>query len=198
MPITAGNKQVSNKLIMPAINWKHFALSATAGFIITGFIVWLTYSTPRLLRIDKVEFVNLTDSFINLRIACTVDNANFFTISGKNVAVSFSESDKLLGDGKIDTFNFRRTSPSTLTGTLRINCRQILRSYDQIKADTVEPAITITGRFMPCFFISKVAFREKVPRREIFRILFNVFRNSDVTTRNKSNMPVSSSMMVTQ
>jgi hypothetical protein len=167
---------------MATINWKHFSLSAIAGFIITGLIIFITYSTPRIVSIDKVDFVSLADSFVNLRITCTVNNSNFYSISGKNVQLRFSASGAPLGEGKIDTFSFRRTSRSSLTGTLRINFRQVLRSYDQIKADTVEPAIAITGRFMPCFFISKADFKERVPRREIFRILFNAFRNSDVTT----------------
>lgn len=166
---------------MPAINWKHFALSAVACLLIISIIIAVTWSTPRIESIEKVEFVNIADSFVNLRMTCRVNNSNFYTISGKKVQVRFSESDKLFGEGSVDTFCFHRAGKSTLAGTIRINFKQVLRSYDQIRADSVEPAVSITGRFMPCFFISKVDFKQKIPKRDILKILFNALRDSHVT-----------------
>jgi LEA14-like dessication related protein len=170
---------------MPAINWKHFSLSAAACFILAGIVVMVTWRTPRITSIDKVEFVNITDSFINLKITCNVNNTNFYSIKGKNVQLRFSESDKQLGDGNIETFSFGRNGQSTLTGTLRINFKQILRSYDIIKADTVAPVVSITGSFMPLFFISKVDIKEKVSKRDVFRFLFNALRDNAITAGNE-------------
>src|SRR5262245_51649003 len=82
-PLTTDNLY-HNKNSMPAINWKHFALSAVACLLITGIIIAATWSTPRIESIEKVEFVNIADSFVNLRMTCRVNNANFYTISGKN------------------------------------------------------------------------------------------------------------------
>lgn len=169
---------------MPRINWKQFALSALACLLIMGILITVTWSTPRIESIDKVEFVNIADSFVNLRMTCRVNNANFYTISGRNVQIRFTESNKLFGEGNVDTFCFHRAGTSTLAGNVTINFKQVLRCYDQIRADSVEPAVSITGRFMPCFFISKVDLKQKVPKRDILKILFNALRNSHMTAAN--------------
>jgi LEA14-like dessication related protein len=157
---------------MATINWKHFFISFIVSSILIIGVVALTFREPKVRSLDKVEFISVTDSFLNVRANLSVENANFFSISSKHLAVKFTENDTELGQGDIESFSLKRTSTSGLSVVMKINYRQVIRSYKRNQSDSVEPSVAVKGMLMPAFFVNKISFKKKISKREMFSLLF--------------------------
>jgi len=165
---------------MRKINWKHFLLAALVSLVVILGVIALSYRQPQVMKLSNVEFIDMGDSIINLNVRMAIKNPNFFSISGKDVRIEFTESNTLLGQGNIPSFMLPRSSQSDVDIKMRINFRQVIRSYDHNASDSVQPSVVITGAFMPGFFIKKINLKKNIPKRDVYRLLFNAFRDEVV------------------
>lgn len=161
--------------MLKRINWKQLVLFIILnGFILCGIIA-LSFRKPKFIKVNHAELVSVTDSFFNFRVNLAIRNANFFSISGKNLAIQLSESERMFGEGTIEPFSLSKSSESDLDITMKLNYRQVIRAYNAQASDTLIPSVSITGSFLPGFFIHQINLDKRIPRSEIFRVLTTAF-----------------------
>jgi LEA14-like dessication related protein len=157
------------------INRKQFVLFILLNGLIVCGIIALSFRKPTFIKVNHSELVSVTDSFFNFRVNMALKNANFFSISGKDLAIQLGESERIFGEGSIEPFHLSKSSESDLDITMKLNYREVIRSYNAQTSDTLIPSVSITGSFMPGFFIHKINLNKKISRSEIFRVLMTAF-----------------------
>ncbi len=164
---------------MKKIKWIRLIGFTLLGIVLLFGVMAIFYRHPRFVRVGKPELVSVQDSFVNLRLSMTVQNPNFFSISGKHITMQFAEGVTTLGEGLVENMSIPRFAETDVTVEVKANVNQVIRSYRQHSSDTVSPSVAVKGSFMPFFFLHEFNIHKEIPKNELYALLFRTFQSGD-------------------
>ena len=176
---------------MKKINIKKILLFTLINAAVLFSVAGIFSEKPRLVKFNKIEFLKKKGDSIAVLMTITIENPNFFSISGKNVEVISSNKLGEIGKGTMEPFTLKPRSSDSLKVLMMLKSNRMMEAYTS-NGDNFESTIAIKGNFSPLFFVKTVTIESKVPKKEINSLILSSFMADNTITFDSLNYrPVS-------
>ena len=159
---------------MKRINIKKILLFTCINALVFFSVAGIFSGNPRLVKFNNLEFLKKKGDSIAVLMTITIENPNFFSISGENVEVISSNTSGFIGKGNMEPFTIKAHSSDSLKVLMMLKADRMMAAYTT-DGDNFESTITINGNFSPLFFTHSVTIESKVPKKEINGLILSSF-----------------------
>ena len=173
------------------MNHKKILLFTLLNVLVIISVLGVLGGKPKVTKFNKIEFLEKKGDSIAVLLYITIENPNFFSISGKHITIESKTAKGTIGTGKIDAFSLDPKASDSLKVIMMVNANQMIDSYKD-NADHFESTIALHGDFFPLFFTHKIDIDSKIPKKDINALLLSTFlSNNNITFDSLNYKPIS-------